>query len=315
MDSYFHESTLPHNLFFFVAVTAGVLRGERARFQLFGDTMNTASRMESTGLPNQIHVSSEFFSYLAAAGRSNWASPRGDQVFVKGKGYLQTYFLDFQTENPHYADTTPSSIGGDARLSLENAKRNTELMCEDESGDLLEKGHAKIDLQYSEKRKAKIERLVGWNVDLLSNLLKEIIASRKSKGVSPSSENHNSLLEKAKIARNAHDPISEVKEIIQLPAYSIGKQINPQSIVLDQKIVEQLTSYVKKIADLYQDNPFHNFEHASHVSMSVVSRGQSIIRVNVQLIDSTHSSLPKPIVRSSFSLVSLPQTWQKLAAV
>jgi class 3 adenylate cyclase len=37
-------------------VTAGVLRGEKSRFQLFGDTVNTAARMESNGRSGKIQV-------------------------------------------------------------------------------------------------------------------------------------------------------------------------------------------------------------------------------------------------------------------
>ena len=40
-------------------VTAGVLRGEKSRFQLFGDTINTAARMESLGLPSAIQGQSD----------------------------------------------------------------------------------------------------------------------------------------------------------------------------------------------------------------------------------------------------------------
>lgn len=36
--------------------TAGVLRAERARYQIFGDTVNVAARMESTGEPGQIQI-------------------------------------------------------------------------------------------------------------------------------------------------------------------------------------------------------------------------------------------------------------------
>jgi class 3 adenylate cyclase len=50
-------------------VTAGVLRGAKARFQLFGDTVNTASRMEASGLPSHIHASSETAQLLQKASK------------------------------------------------------------------------------------------------------------------------------------------------------------------------------------------------------------------------------------------------------
>jgi class 3 adenylate cyclase len=53
-------------------VTAGVLRGDKSRFQLFGDTVNTAARIESTGQRNKIHLSKETADLLIAAGKSHW---------------------------------------------------------------------------------------------------------------------------------------------------------------------------------------------------------------------------------------------------
>jgi class 3 adenylate cyclase len=71
-------------------VTAGVLRGERARFQLFGDTVNTAARMESTGKRDLIQCSISTYSKLMEARKDNWIKARPDPVQAKGKGTLET---------------------------------------------------------------------------------------------------------------------------------------------------------------------------------------------------------------------------------
>jgi class 3 adenylate cyclase len=64
-------------------------RGERARFQLFGDSMNTASRIETTGRTGRIHISQQTADLLKAAGKESWYIPRKDKVHAKGKGELQ----------------------------------------------------------------------------------------------------------------------------------------------------------------------------------------------------------------------------------
>jgi len=78
------------------ATTAGVLRGQKQRFQLFGDTVNTAARMEGNGVPGKIHISEDTANALEASGKGSWLIPRPDKIVAKGKGVLQTYFVKHQ---------------------------------------------------------------------------------------------------------------------------------------------------------------------------------------------------------------------------
>jgi len=70
-------------------VVAGVIGKRKFIYDLWGDTVNTASRMESHGVPGKVHVAESSRRLLAEKYR---LTARG-AIEVKGKGTMETWFL------------------------------------------------------------------------------------------------------------------------------------------------------------------------------------------------------------------------------
>jgi adenylate cyclase len=71
------------------ALVAGVIGRQKFAYDVWGDTVNTAKRMESYGLPGHVHVSA---ATRLALGDGFRFEPRGP-LEVKGKGSMETFFL------------------------------------------------------------------------------------------------------------------------------------------------------------------------------------------------------------------------------
>lgn len=196
----------------------GVLRGDNARFQLFGDTMNTASRIESTGEMCRTHLSSSTAQLLVAGNKEHWIKPRDEVVFAKGKGKLKTFWLTL-----HCAEGSTTSSTDSA--SVHDVDVESIVVAQVPEG---------LPLFHTEKVKYKSEgtmplsrdgRLIDWNVAVLQDRLMAVAAQRH------------------------HIDVSRVN--------------------ISAEVHSQLRDFIVGIASMYQKNPFHNFMHASHVTMSV----------------------------------------------
>jgi adenylate cyclase len=74
-------------------VVAGIIGTKRYMYDIWGDSVNVASRMESTGVPGKVQVTREVVQLVEPLG-SGFSFVKRGLVDVKGKGRIETYFLE-----------------------------------------------------------------------------------------------------------------------------------------------------------------------------------------------------------------------------
>jgi guanylate cyclase len=94
-------------------VVAGVIGRKRFLYDLWGDAVNTASRMESHGVPGEIQVTRATYELL----KDDFVlEPRGS-VAVKGKGEVQTWYLVERRAQPDLPVATPIAADREEALT------------------------------------------------------------------------------------------------------------------------------------------------------------------------------------------------------
>lgn len=197
-----------------------------AFLQLFGDTMNTVSRIETSSYPGLIQVSQETAELLMKFGKQGWLKKRQDKVSAKGKGDIQTYWLDVNGHEPNL------NIGKQRTSSSRDLA-------------LISSSHGNDDTD-------RFNRLVDWNCTILSGLLLKVLVNRKSRKPAETRAATSTKVLSSK-------PLDEVCEIISLPEFGSTDDSGDSNIItsLPEIVSKSLHDYILRVACLYRNNAFH----------------------------------------------------------
>ena len=150
--------------------------------------MNTASRIETGGMADRIHLSTETANQLKELGKSKWITKREDMIIAKGKGELQTYWLSVNfagaasTRSSEYNASTASEIndkdddaagGMDVHAKLAILKRSVETA-------KYPPDNSQQQADWKKTVPVKSQRLVDWNSSVIIDKLKALIKQRNN---------------------------------------------------------------------------------------------------------------------------------------
>ncbi|GKY95687.1 hypothetical protein MPSEU_000529700 [Mayamaea pseudoterrestris] len=284
-------------------VTAGVLRGQKSRFQLFGDTINMAARMESNGLKNKVHLSAETAKLLIDAGQGHRVTERADLVDCKGKGLVQTYWLDLGSSSDSHASSYASSI--------QSATSNETPIDVNPELDRLDEPHTLKDIWANTGLSAvlgradidtKSERLIDWITEVMLSSLKSVVAMHEAREQESSPMQDNVDTNQLVVG----SCLDELTMIVPMSDFDKGAfdRMDPSNVDFSSEVRREAREYVMAIATGYRKNPFHNFEHASHVILSATKLMKRI--VNPDQVDQNTSFLVKDLHEYSHGIATEP---------
>lgn len=192
----------------------------------------------STCHVNKIQASQAAAKLLEEAGKGHWCTKRKESVEAKGKGVLEAFWV--------------APRNGTSATSGSETTSNPS---------------AVISSPFNGAYKANEERLINWLTQLLLGHLQHIVARRQALG-NESTTDPSKLVYHVPTGKTCLD---EMQKCLYLPEFEaktahVG-EIDAKDVLIDDIVVKQLHDYIATIASTYRDNPFHNFAHASHVTM------------------------------------------------